>query len=193
MRSVILTLSVLAFYPLSAQATFIDLRGVVFSDPITHRVLQDGISLSFSVPTFGISPTRFGIDSAGDNDVPDLFDGGNGVAESTGFSFGPLNAVLDSIVISNFDGDDAGIVNFKGVGEFPLHNGVNVFSLPFSGATSLHFIAWRGPNSPGETRGFSLDGFNFHLVPEPSSLLLATCALAFCLSGLRRRPRRTTD
>jgi hypothetical protein len=98
-----------------------------------------------------------------------------------------LDAVLDSIVISSFDGDDAGLVDFKGLGEFSLANGVNSFSGFEHLATSAHSILWTGPNTPDATRGFSVDGFNFHLVPEPASLASLTCAMMLVLPWLARR------
>lgn len=183
----VVTLRLLVALMPNAHATFIDLRGLNIGNPTFATITVDGITLDLSGSKLNSTLTRFGIDDAGANDAPDLLDGGNGVSETLDFLFSPLDAVLDSIVISSFDGDDAGLVYFKGLGEFPLTNGVNSFSGFEHLATSAHSISWSGPNTPGATRGFSVDGFNFHLVPEPASLALLSCAMLFVMPFLARR------
>jgi len=185
--AVVLALRILVALTPNAHATFIDLRGLNIGNPTSAKITVDGITLDLSGSKLSSTPTRFGIDGAGDSDAPDLLDGGNGVPETLAFLFSPVGAVLDSIVISSFDGDDAGLIDFKGLGEFSITDGVN--SLPGIEhlATSAHYIRWSGSNTPGATRGFSVDGFNFHLVPEPASLALLTCAMLLVMPCLARR------
>jgi hypothetical protein len=54
-------------------------------------------------------------------------------------------------------------------------------------STSGQSIQWGGTNSPAAGRGFSVDGFTVHLVPEPSTLFLLGTAIG---ANLARRPKR---
>jgi hypothetical protein len=136
---------------------------------------------------FTSTATRFGIDGSGASDVSDLIDGGNGTAESLAFLLSPA-VILDSIVISEFDDDDAGTVNLKGIGTFNVSNGVNTFGSPLLGSGSANFIQWTGTNASSATRGFSVDAINVHTVPEPPAVFIAMSAA--CLAGLRIMRRR---
>ena len=171
-----------------AQATFFDLHGLGTIGTGSKTITVDGISLTVSgFPTLVSTSTRFGIDGSGGADAPDLIDGGNGSAEVLGFIFSNNSTILDSILISEFGGDDAGnaVIKIQN-GLLPLTNGVNLFNVLVS--TSAQSIQWAGPNSPADGRGFSVDGFNVHLVPEPSAGFLLGSLFAFvCIQCHQRR------
>jgi hypothetical protein len=131
---------------------------------------------------------RFGIDSNGAADVSDLIDGGNGFPEQLFFIFNNNDAVLDQVIISQFDAEDAGVLNIKAQGDFPLANGANLLA-GVQVSTSLHHIRWAGENAPGVGRGFSVDGFVAHVVPEPSSILIGVPLALTSVFGLRARKR----
>ena len=163
-----------------------------------HDYFPPGVKwlLIANTGVFVSTADRFGIDGAGAADVPDLIDGGNGVPETIGFLLSTQDRneriVLDSVLISEFDGDDAGTINVKNVPPLivPLADGLNLLGLPV-GQTSGNAIGWAGANSPSATRGFSVDGFNIHVVPEPSSLALVAVG-SFGAAGLVLRTRKKT-
>jgi hypothetical protein len=171
-----------------AEATFFDLHGLGTINAGFKNITVDGITLTVSgSPTLVSTSSRFGIDGSGAADAPDLIDGGNGSAEVLGFIFSNNNTFLDSILISEFGGDDAGTAVIKiQSGSIALSNGVNVLNAIVS--TSAQSIHWAGPNSPGDGRGFSVDGFNVHLVPEPSAMMLVVCVLVFGWTPRGKRP-----
>lgn len=170
----------------STAATF-DLRGLGSIGSSELEFTVDGLTLRVSTGSGQLVSTaeQFGIDSNGPSDVPELLDGGNGFGDELFFIFNNNSAVLDQILISQFDGEDAGIVNIKTLGDIPIANGAN----PMGGvnvSTSLHHIRWTGPNAAGATRGFSVDGLVARIVPESSTLSL--CGMVVLIgSGLARR------
>ena len=166
-------------------ATFIDFRGL--SQPISP-VTVAGITVNLSPNGALVStPTSFGVDSVGALDAPTLLDGGNGFAESLAFLF-LQNVIVDSVVISAFDPGDAGTISIKGHPLVFVSDGVNTVGL-LSNATSANFISWSGPNVPGDLLGFSVDGLNVHLVPEPSTVALAAFGFAILTAWGWRRKR----
>jgi hypothetical protein len=167
-------------YCQSASAIFFDFHNLGNINASSKSLTVDGLTLSLSATGGKLvsTATRFGIDGTGTSDVPDLIDGGNGTSEVLGFIFSNNFVVLDNILISGFDGDDAGLVNIKGRGDFPLANGLVSFNGIFV-STSFQTLRWSGPTTNAAGLGFSVDGLNAHIVPEPSTLeLVVGCAFA---------------
>lgn len=165
-----------------AQAIFFDLHNLGNIGSSTTTITVDGISLRLTGPSTLVSTSsRFGIDSIGGADAPDLIDGGNGSFEVLSFIFNNNDTYLDSILISEFGGDDVGTISIKSAPNLiPVSSGVNVINNWVS--TSGQSIQWGGTNSPAAGRGFSVDGFTVHLVPEPSTLFLLGSSLIVCLT-----------
>jgi hypothetical protein len=171
---------------MAARAEFIDLHNL--GTGILLNASAPGITVNFNTGSANplvSTANRFGVDSGGTN-VPDLLDGGNGFAESIAFLFQQPNLVLDSVLISEFEGDDSGAILIKGHPSVSLANGLNPLNLSIS-QSSANFISWQGPNSPNAGRGFSVDGFNVHVVPEPSTLTLLGLGGIGLLMGRRSR------
>jgi hypothetical protein len=171
----------------SAQAIFFDLHGLGTIGGPGKTITVNGISLFLDgSPLLFSTSTHFGIDGIGGADVPDLLDGGNGSIEVLHFGFSNNDTLLDSILISDFGGDDAGSISIKSLQSLiPVSNGVNPINALVS--TSGHSIQWGGPNSPAAGRGFSVDGFNVHLVPEPSIAVLLGCVIILSCAPCRKR------
>ena len=173
----------------TAEAVFIDLRNLPSLPPVAASVSVDGVTVTLPGPGLNSTATTFGIDGSGPNDKADLLDGGNGFGETLAFLF-EQEVIVDSVVISQFGPEDVGGVLLKAspFSEVPLVNGVNQLGGVRVGRTSANFIYWRGDNTSDAGLGFSVDGFNVRLVPEPSTAVIFFSSLAG-LVARRRLPQ----
>ena len=147
-----------------AAAVFFDLRGLTPSQSLNYDLSAAGIDVRVGSNGFTQTsgPSTFGIDSPGANDNPLLIDGGNGSPESFFFSFAQ-DVFFESILISQFGGDDAGSFTIRSGPTTSLANGLNVVG-GVAAKASGHLLAWTGPNAPTAGRGFSVDGFTVRLL-----------------------------
>ena len=170
----LLIVGVLSLVACEVRAATFELinQGLGLTNPLAFTV--DGIKLSLSGgSSYNSTATSFGIDSFGTTDDPLLID----VTETLFFQFDQA-VLIDSIVVSLFDGQDAGGVLFKAAGiQVPLQNGtMNFGGLRLGIGGSDRIFASLG-NLTGGTRGFSIDRITVRPVPEPAAIALAAAAL----------------
>jgi hypothetical protein len=183
MRRVFLFCTAFFCVTLSAHATVFDFHNLgTLSSTKSLTVDNITINLQASSGILTSTATAFGVDGTGANDAFNLLDGGNGTAENLLFSFNK-DVVIDSVTTSLFDGADAGAVDIKGVGNFPLASGTTAIGQTADATSSNRFL-WSGPLTPSDTNGFSIDSITVHTVPEPASLALSLPAITLLL----RRP-----
>jgi hypothetical protein len=151
----------------TSYAVFFDLHNLTPSQATSYHRTLAGIGVQFGVDGGGFpaisGPTTFGIDSTGANDVPTLFDGGNGFAESMVMLF-DQPVFFESVLISQFGVEDSGRLEVKSApSPVSLMNGLNSIGL-IADKGSAHYLRWTGVNAPGTGRGFSVDGFTVRLL-----------------------------
>jgi len=98
--------------------------------------------------------TTFGVDGSGANDAINLLDGGNGTAESVLFLFNH-DVIIDSITLSQFNGADAGTLNIKALGNFPLGPGTTTIGQIAEGG-SAHRISMPDRSRQATPTGLAL-------------------------------------
>ncbi len=152
--------------PQTRGATFhlLDM-GTGLSSP--HVVTVDGIQMTLSDGgVFNSTASSFGIDQSNPSDDPNLIDGVEIL-----FLIFDQDVFLDSILISNFEGQDNGYLDLKSTATFPLASGIiNVGGIRLkAGSTDYRVGASNG--------GFSLDQVTVRAVPEPTVLGIALVGL----------------